>query len=190
MGWPLERIMAGKLRGVTRPLAYLDRRGVRAFRRWFGPLYPPYLGLAALFGFFAFIGFYAIGFQLLPPLLTAVAIVGGGGTGLLLVFADRTLAPLPSDATDDEAIAFNRRTRLAMLLLLLGMIAIFATFVTGGSPFSYEAGGFVLLGFAVSAIWFFLSTQALPCKTCGAVTMFRMYRNRLVCTRCGGLAGR
>lgn len=190
MGWPLERVMASKRRGVTRPIAYLDRRGVRAFRRRFGPMYPPYLGLAALFGFFALLGFYASGFQPLTPVLMAVAIVGGGGTGLLLMFADRTLAPLPSDATEDEVIAFNRRTRLAILLLLLGMSAILVSILMGGSPVSYQAGGFLMLGFAVSAIWFFLSTQALPCDVCGAVTMFRSYRHRLVCTRCGGLPSR
>ncbi len=174
-----------KRRSVTRPLAYLDRRGVQSFRRLFGPLYPPYLFLALLFGFCSFIGFVALGFAMLPPLPMAVAIVAGGGTGLLLIFADGSLMPIAADASAVELAAFRRRVKLAWILLLAGMLTILATYFDGGTPFFYAAGAFLFLGFAISSAWVFVSTKALACGSCGAVTLFRTYHGRPVCTRCG-----
>lgn len=174
-----------KRRSVTRPLAYLDRRGVQSFRRLFGPRYPPYLFLALLFGFFSFIGFVALGFAMLPPFPMAIAIVAGGGTGLLLIFADGSLMPIAADAPAVELVAFRRRVRLAGLLLVGGMLAILATYFDGGTPFFYAAGAFLFLGFAISSAWVFVSANALACRSCGLVTLFRPYHGRLVCTRCG-----
>ncbi len=170
---------------MNRPLAYLDRPSVRWFRKVFGPLYPPYFGLGVLFGFFSFLAFFAVHYELLPSVPLATSSVLGTGTGLLLYFADDTLMPIPADLAPQEWAAFRRRIRTASLLIVLGCFAVLGTFFVFGPLGFYNTVGFLFFGFSMSSLWVFVSSKALPCATCEAVGLFRTYRGRFVCTRCG-----
>jgi len=169
----------------ARPLSYLDGRLVRLFQRALGPVYPPYLGLAILWGFFSFLSFFAIGFQVLALIPLVVAGTIRTGTGLLLYFADDTIVPIPADLTLEEFAAVRRRMKLASLLIVLGSFAVLGSYFLLGALGFYTTVGFLMLGFTTSSLWTLATTRALPCSTCGAVTLFRAYRGRFVCTRCG-----
>jgi hypothetical protein len=169
----------------SRPLSYIQRRGVRSFQRVFGERYPPYLGLAFLFGFFALLGFFAIRIESMGPGALFVSATIGLGTGLLPYFADDSLLPIPNDASADEVMAARRRTKLANLLMILGGIAVPGSYIVLGAIGFYATATFLFVGLAIYSLAIFGTTMAIPCPTCGAVTLFRRYSNQPVCTRCG-----
>ena len=169
----------------SRPLSYLQRRGVHSFQRVFGPRYPPYLSLTFLFGFFVSIGFFAIRRESLGLGALSASAAVGLGTGFLPYFADDSLLPMPADASADEMMAARRRIKLADFLMVLGGLVVPSTYFVLGAVGFYATATFLFMGLAFYALAIFGTTAAVPCPTCGAVTLFRRYRNQPVCTRCG-----
>ncbi|TLZ71878.1 MAG: hypothetical protein E6K10_03810 [Methanobacteriota archaeon] len=82
-------------------------------------------------------------------------------------------------------MAARRRIKLADFLMVLGGLGVPSTYLVLGAVGFYATATFLFMGLAFYALAIFGTTAAVPCPTCGAVTLFRRYRNQPVCTRCG-----
>lgn len=171
------------------PADFLNRRWVRFFRKWLGPIHPALVIISLSFSILLLLGIFSFFIQniLLNPILLFFCLLAliGGFIGYFI--GPEFKVPIISSSVTDVKKKFRRMENIQSILFIVSAfpLLIFGALLFGYSGF-FSILTFYALGILSSVSYSALMVRIFICNNCvKKPTIFRKSDKRWTCTVCG-----